>query len=70
MRHEGKEEFPMIEGRERKIGGKIFHRVSNEKMSKAGAEAYARHLRNRGYHVRVIKEKNEREWLIYARKVK
>jgi hypothetical protein len=67
MKHEGKEER---HSGERKFNGKIFQLHGQEKMNKAGAEAYARHLRNRGYHVRVIKEPHHNEWLIYARKVK
>jgi len=41
---------------------------SEEIMNKTGAEALAEHLRNRGYLVRVVKEKIHNEWLIYYRR--
>jgi hypothetical protein len=65
-RHEFKEE--KSDKRPRKFGGKVFHRYGTEKMTKSGAEAYAEHLRNRGYHARVVKEYGENEWLVFARK--
>jgi len=52
----------------RHFGGLPYHLHGEEKMSKAGAEATARYWRNRGYSVRVVKERHHNEWLIYRRK--
>jgi len=52
----------------RKFDGKTFKLWSEEIMNKTGAESLAEHLRNRGYLVRVVKEKIHNEWLIYYRR--
>ena len=51
----------------RKFDGKVYYLMSGEATSKAGADGTAQYWRNRGYLVRIIKEPNHNEWLLYRR---
>jgi len=53
----------------RHFNGLPYHLHGEEIISKTGAEATAQYWRNRGYHVRVVKERHHNEWPIYRRKV-
>lgn len=45
-----------------------YHLYDGEAFSEKAAQGSATYWRNRGYLVRVVKEKNHNEWLIYRRK--
>lgn len=68
MHHNEAAEHERPHKRVRHFGGFPYH-LYGERMNKTGAEATARHFRNRGYLVRIVKEKHHNEWVIYRRKV-
>ncbi len=54
--------------RTKRFDDKVYRLYHEEIMTKSGADEVADHMRNRGYLVRVVKEPNHNEWLIYYRK--
>lgn len=52
----------------RHFGGLPYHLWDGEAFSASAAKRSAEYWRNRGYLVRVVKEKHHNEWLIYRRK--
>ncbi len=54
--------------RTKRFDDKVYKLYHEEIMSKSGADGVADYMRNRGYLVRIVKEPNHNEWLIYYRR--
>jgi len=54
--------------RTKKFDGKVYRLYHVEIMNKSVTDEIADYLKSRNYLVRVVKEPNHNEWLIYYRK--